>query len=288
MLQGRGLEAFWSVVVLSLFGCGGGLTSTGSPDGGYASAGGGGADSGSSSGPALRNGSGGSGSGSGSGGSASGSGNGGSGSGSGGERSSGSVSDASGESSSGVTFDASGATGDASVQYEAAPSGLAGFAFVVNGAVLQPMACPSDNWEFLGASNGMASGDQCSFMAPFGCPGVTSAVLINTGQVPWAYTVSSLWNGTGYVPGVLTGDPSQLAGVLSPSSQVDITSVYNGGIVAVLGSAEPFSSPDAGKYVSDEGTIPWPAGVAGSGGATQMNVAEIEVRTSCGIANVVW
>jgi len=125
-------------------------------------------------------------------------------------------------------------------------------------------------------------------MAPFGCSGVTSAVLVNTGQLPMAYIAASLWNGTGYVPGVLTGDPSQLVGVLNAGAQVDITSVYNGGIVAVLGSADPFSSPAAAKYESDEGTIPWPAGVAGSGGATQMQVAEIEMRTSCGVANVVW
>ena len=88
-----------------------------------------------------------------------------------------------------------------------------------------------------------------------------------------------------------TGDPGQLVGTLEPGEQVDITSVYDasgGGIVAIVGSADPFSSPDAGKYAGDEGTIPWPAGVAGSGGATEMRVAELEVVSSCKKADVVW
>jgi hypothetical protein len=34
--------------------------------------------------------------------------------------------------------------------------------------------------------------------------------------------------------------------------------------------------------------IPLPGGVAGSGGATQMQGAEIEVRTACEVAQVVW
>ena len=193
--------------------------------------------------------------------------------------------DARGGSSSGFTIpDGSVVVGDASVKYEVALLGLAGFAFVVNGIVQRPMTCPSDNWEFLPPPNGVGPAG-CG--AP--CPGVTSVVIVNTGQVPMAYIAAVEWNAMGYVPGVLTGEPDQIAGVLDPGGQVDITSVYDGGIVtAVLGSADPFSSPDAGKYASDEGTIPWPAGVAGSGGATQMHVAEIEVLSSCNIADVVW
>jgi hypothetical protein len=121
------------------------------------------------------------------------------------------------------------------------------------------------------------------------CPGERSARLVNTGQVPLAYFAANLWSvGSHYVPGVLTGDPNQLAGVLDPSGQVDITSVYTGGIAALLGSSRPFSSPDAGKYASDEGMIPWPAGVSGSNGAAQMWLAEVEVRTACGTADQVW
>jgi hypothetical protein len=75
---------------------------------------------------------------------------------------------------------------------------------------------------------------------------------------------------------------------MPPGASVDITSVYVGGIVAVLGSSHPFVDPDAGKYVADGAQIPWPAGVTGSGGATQMYVAEIEIRDSCGTPSVAW
>ena len=101
-----------------------------------------------------------------------------------------------------------------------------------------------------------------------------------------AYIAKDYWSGSGYVPGVATGETSELVGVLNPASQVDITSVYAGGMVAVLGSAAPFS--DGSRYVSDEATIPWPKGVAGSGGAAQMFVAEIEIFVSCRKADVWW
>jgi hypothetical protein len=75
---------------------------------------------------------------------------------------------------------------------------------------------------------------------------------------------------------------------MNPGASVDITSVYVGGLVAVLGSSRPFVDPDAGKYVADGTTVPWPAGVAGSGGATQMYVAEIEIEDSCRSPAVYW
>jgi hypothetical protein len=188
-------------------------------------------------------------------------------------------------SSSGVGASSSGSlAGDGSAKFNAAPAGLAGFALLVNGVVQQPQTCPSDNWEFLPPPNGDGP-SQCG--RP--CDGIRSVVLVNAGQVALAYVAALEWDTTGYVPGVSTGDSGQMAGVLEPGNQVDITSVYDAGIVtAVVGSSEPFSFLDAGKYASDEGTIPWPAGVPGSGGATQMHVAEIEVRASCGIARVVW
>jgi hypothetical protein len=107
------------------------------------------------------------------------------------------------------------------------------------------------------------------------------------------YLAQSLWDlGSHYVPGVSTGNSYQLAGVLDPGAQLDITSVYTGGVVAILGSAKPFSSPNEGKYVSDEGTIPWPRGVSGNGGAGTMYVAEIEVPTapqsSCKAVSQYW
>jgi hypothetical protein len=70
-----------------------------------------------------------------------------------------------------------------------------------------------------------------------------------------------------------------LAGVLDPGAQVDITSVYVSGAVALLGSADPFSGVDA-SFASDEGMIAWPNGVAGSDGASTMHIAEIEVPSS--------
>jgi hypothetical protein len=62
--------------------------------------------------------------------------------------------------------------------------------------------------------------------------------------------------------------------------------VFLGGITAVLGSSEPFSNMS--HYASDEGTIPWPSGVGGSGGATQMYVAEINIVTACQMPTIVW
>ena len=53
-------------------------------------------------------------------------------------------------------------------------------------------------------------------------------------------------------------------------------------------TVEPFSSTDAGVVIEDEGTIFWPAGVAGSGGATVMHIAEIEVFSMCQSVEKVW
>lgn len=186
-----------------------------------------------------------------------------------------------GESSNGsITLDGSAIVGDSSVHYEVAPRGRAGFAFIVNGIVQHPMTCPDDNWEFLPPPNGTGP-TVCGFAAPFICPGVTTVILVNVGQTPMAYIAAAVWNGVGYVPGVPTDAPSQLTGVLDAGDQIDITSVYNSGVVAILGSADPFFSSDASTYAGDEGTIPWPGGLRGNAGATQMQVAEIQVLTSC-------
>jgi len=158
---------------------------------------------------------------------------------------------------------------------DAAPPGRAGFAFIVNDVVQHPMVCPSDNWEFP-----LPPGEGPAMPTP-PIKGVKNAYIVNTGALPLAYLAQSSWAlGTQYVPGVSTGGSSQLVGVLAPGANVDITSAYAGDHVALLGSAEPFSSPDAGMFTGDEGTIPWPAGVSGSGGATTMNIAEIEVAIS--------
>lgn len=163
--------------------------------------------------------------------------------------------------------------------------GLAGFGFVVNDVVQHPMACPSDNWEFSASTTPSAN---CGFPPPCGAD-VTSVYLVNTGQFPVAYIAAAEWNYGAYVPGVATGDSYQLVGVLDPGARVDIMNVYDHGITtALLGSSAPFSAPDAGKYESDEGSIPWPAGVAGSQGSATMWLAEVEVRPSCSVAAKVW
>jgi hypothetical protein len=206
------------------------------------------------------------------------------------------------DSSSGEAFDAStdvpgspppwdaaiadGTVGDATFDVSPAAPGLAGFGFVVNGVVLTPMSCPADHWEFpLPAGEGQPQPNP-----PI--PGVSSAFIVNTGATPLAYVAGAAWVvPSHYAPGIDTGMAYQLAGVLQPGQQVDITSVYVGDITALLGSAEPFSAVDA-SYASDEGEIPWPKGVAGSGGSSIMYVAELNVPVTppsmCQTITQVW
>jgi hypothetical protein len=82
------------------------------------------------------------------------------------------------------------------------------------------------------------------------------------------------------------GEADELSGVLEPGQRVDIASIWVGGITAVLGASEPFSNMS--HYVGDEGTISWPAGVAGSDGATTMNVAELNLVNACTMPTIVW
>jgi hypothetical protein len=177
------------------------------------------------------------------------------------------------------------------------PAGLAGFAFVVNGVSQTPLACPAEDWEYpppaaqVGpvSDSGFISDTICNGgVVP--CPGL-SVFLVNTGAYPVAYTAQTSWSvggAAGQPPGVPFGNSGELSGVLDAGGQVDITSIYAGGIVAVLGSSRPFADPDAGKYVADGATIPWPTGVSGSEGAGQMYVAEIEIVDSCHTPIVVW
>jgi hypothetical protein len=164
------------------------------------------------------------------------------------------------------------------------------------------MSCPAESWEYpppaaqLAHPNidaGLSGDTSCSGSAGWGpptppCPGL-SVFLVNSGEYPVAYTAQTTWSGgTGEPPGVPFGNMGELSGVMAPGASVDITAVYVGGTVAVLGSSHPFVDPDAGRYVADGAAISWPAGVAGSGGATQMYVAEIEVVDSCRTPNAVW
>jgi hypothetical protein len=166
---------------------------------------------------------------------------------------------------------ADGLVEEASFDAPPAATGLAGFAFVVNDGVLTPMACPDSAWQYA-----MPSGETTSPPDHPPTSGVKNAYIVNTGTLPLAYVAASLWS-PGQEPGVLDGETYQIAGVLAPGTQVDITPVYVGGYTAIVGSSEPFMSLDSGHPVSDEGSILWPPGVAGSGGASLMYVAQIYV-----------
>ena len=178
-----------------------------------------------------------------------------------------------GEPDGGGPTDAStGPVGDATFDAALPATGLAGFALVVNDSVLTPMSCPSSGWEYpWPPGEGRTRGHPP-------VPGVKDAYIVNTGGVPLAYIAQSQWSQkTHYRPGVSTGASYQLAGVLAPGTQVDITSIYVGNVVALVGASEPFSSTEAEAAFADEATIPWPKGVTGSEGSSVMYVAEIAV-----------
>ena len=176
---------------------------------------------------------------------------------------------------SGSVFDATGGLG-------APPPGLAGFAFIVNDVVQHPMTCLGTHWMFAPQSGtAPVSGGGC-----MPCSGIKSVILVNTSSLDMPYIAAPTWNGNSYVPGANPGGDF-LAGVLAPGARVDLTSVYDSGAIAVLGSAEPFSSFDAG-FAYDEGQIPWPSGIAGSSGSSTMHIAEIEVYDSCRTVYKVW
>jgi hypothetical protein len=179
---------------------------------------------------------------------------------------------------------------DASFDVASPPMGQAGFAWIIDGVVQTPLSCPAYNWEFPPPPSFPSSGTGdavCNATTP-PCPGISSVLLLNTGAVPLAYTIQPLWmvGGSGYPPGVQFGDAMELSGVLSPGERVEAAQSYLGGITAVLGASEPFSNQS--HYVSDEGTIPWPAGVAGSNGSTTMNVAVLTTAYSCVMPSTVW
>jgi hypothetical protein len=176
--------------------------------------------------------------------------------------------------------------------------GFAAFAFVVNDVVQHPMTCPSANWEFSSSTTPTCGGAWTTDHPPASGPpcdsGLDHAFLVNTGEFPVAYIAEGGWQssaeyypGGGFV-GTMTFWFGGIVGTLYPGDKTDITSVYRGGTVALLGSPAPFSAPDASQYASDEGTIPWPAGVPGSEGSCTMWLAEIEVKPSCTVADKVW
>jgi hypothetical protein len=151
---------------------------------------------------------------------------------------------------------------------------LAKFEFVVNGVQRTPLACTSEAWEFPAVGANLAS-----------------VTINNSGTVPIAYIVQvppqgGWWvPGAHYIPDVASGGGGELVGVLDPGSQLNVSAEFDGfmlsqNLLALLGSAAPFSTPGL-RTITDEGSIPWPVGVPGSGGATVMQLAEIEVESDC-------
>jgi hypothetical protein len=118
---------------------------------------------------------------------------------------------------------------------DAAPTGVAGFAFIVNDVVQHPRDCPGANWEF--APYPGTGGGGCMSTGPVDgdpCPGILSVILVNTGALDMAYIAGPQWN-AGSVPGGYPGGDYG-AGVLAPGAYADITAFYNAGAVALLGS----------------------------------------------------
>ncbi len=194
----------------------------------------------------------------------------------------------SGAASSGMASSDSGSSSSGGADAARADAGAGLFAFVVNGVPQSPLSCAHTNWQFApqvpvpAGSTACVGGPPQADAAPY-CTGVASAVIVDTGDVPLAYTAETIWDGarSEYPPGVDFGDPGELSGVLQPGGQVDVSSIYAGGVVAVLGSSMPFSAPSASRFVSDEGMIAWPPGVQGSEGSSVMYATEIEVVSDC-------
>jgi hypothetical protein len=154
---------------------------------------------------------------------------------------------------------------------DASDSPIETFELIVNGVVLHPLSCPSSHWEFAPPSS------------------ATHVYLRNTGGVPLAYTANQGWQGgVVYPPGVPTGQSGELSGVLAPGASVNVTSAYHDGTVGDVGASKPFSVYGGGYAPQDEGTIPWPLGVSGSGGATNMYVAGINMDSSCSPVGPIW
>ena len=172
---------------------------------------------------------------------------------------------------------------------DASASPIASFELFYTGAEQQPRSCPSAHWEF----------------APPEAQGTVTS-LRNTGGVVIAYIAETDWEqGVHYIPGVPTGVTGEAVGVLAPGASVNLTAdeanwvgAENGphandlsGDIVLLGAAKPFSDDPGGFSefaASDEGTIPWPQGVANATGATTMNVAQVTGDVPCQAVVQAW
>jgi len=107
-----------------------------------------------------------------------------------------------------------------------------------NGAVVAKYACPDKRWEY--------------DFAP--CTAPRKVVLENTGTLPIAFIARRVWTGTSYVPNQATdGLSGEMVGVIAVASKVDISTAYNGGIFALVGSVSPFDAASLTAPMRDEG-----------------------------------
>jgi hypothetical protein len=164
------------------------------------------------------------------------------------------------------------------------PSGQAGVALIVDGVLQKPLDCPVEGFEFWPVN---AYGQPICAPTTFTCPPGTFVVLENSSAFPIAYAAQPFWTAPAPPPGVMTGESTRESGFLQPGEEVDISQVFNAGTVALVGSVQPFADLDA-RYLSDVGSVPWPGGVPGSGGASQMQIAEIEIHPVCATPARVW
>src|SRR5262249_25633098 len=113
-----------------------------------------------------------------------------------------------------------------------------------NGSPLPPHACPQKRWEM----------EPCQ--VPEG--GARVVILRNKGTLPIAYTARQWWYG-GYVPGEPSNNPrgEERIGTLRAGQEVDLSSMYNGGYLMLLGSVAPFSEQFVTAPMTDEGKIPY-------------------------------
>jgi hypothetical protein len=149
------------------------------------------------------------------------------------------------------------------------------FELLYGGVPQTPFSCPTSNWEFPWPGNSSFPDGSSS--------GTVTVTVRNTGGVPLAYIAEQMgWIlGVTYSPGVPTGESGEEVGVLAPGQSVDLVLQACTGScsIGLVGASKPFSARDGGFAAADERTIPWPQGVAGSGGSSTMYVAGISAVT---------
>ncbi len=156
---------------------------------------------------------------------------------------------------------------------DATMTGTAAIEVWCNGAPMVTLGCPSKRWEWNFTCRSDAGG--------IGWDGVL-VELRNAGRYPIAYTVREGWaDDAKYVPGK-PSDGSELYGTLEPGATADVSSRFNGGIFALVGSVRPFAEQAYSAPKDDEGTIPWPDGALGTFAADHLFVSQLSTYTAFG------